>query len=400
MDFNPENHCTPITMRKSVNQFKEGKWQSDKPANKCQRQPVGTAIRREWIAPDSLVWHIPSSGKFGSTMVMAVVWIALMGSMGGFLGYILITEEEARGGLALWFGTLVAALFLYLGFSFLLRKGLEDKYMSYRLAVAGGKVSLRKEMFGKSKEQNLASESLESVSQVRTGKEGAKEIFEIQIKGRDGRLQFGNPLTDGEKEWLIDDVVAALSGEANEGDSSASGLTSIDLGAPKSNFSIPIPSPGWNALVETILSSVPAVIMIGILFRLKENIGEPLAFYALLALLTVFALYSLRYTFKTLIAMRQDKRVEGTPTEIFVRTYHYNRVVKEDSFPRSEVTDIRADAKLSKTHGKTWSPFTSWRKARKRVELVVGGKEKHITVWMDWDKANQLVSEVRKALSV
>ena len=85
--------------------------------------------------------------------------------------------------------------------------------------------------------------------------------------------------------------------------------------------------------------------------------------------------------------MGQDGRIKGNSAEISLRTYQRGLVMKDRSFARNAVTDIRA-----LTSG------SSNGKQMKRTELIVGDKTEKLSSWVDGDEANELVSQVRAAL--
>ena len=83
----------------------------------------------------------------------------------------------------------------------------------------------------------------------------------------------------------------------------------------------------------------------------------------------------------------QDRRIEGNSAEISVRTYKRGLILKDQSFPRSSVTDIRASVSGS-----------SGSNTMKRVELIVGNNSEKLCSWVDGGEADALVAEVRKVL--
>jgi hypothetical protein len=102
---------------------------------------------------------------------------------------------------------------------------------------------------------------------------------------------------------------------------------------------------------------------------------------------SIFALAGLWMLAKCLMERGKERRIEGNATEISLRTYHRGLILKDKSFPRREITDIRSS--VSGSSGST---------PMKRVELIVGGRAEKIASWIDGDEADQLVAKVRGAL--
>ena len=104
---------------------------------------------------------------------------------------------------------------------------------------------------------------------------------------------------------------------------------------------------------------------------------------------SLFAITGIYTGLSALRELGSNRRIEGNPADISIRTYRRGLVLKDRSFPRSEVTDIRASES-----GRIGNTFT------KRVELIVGEKAEKVAIWMNGDKADDLVAEVREAMGI
>ena len=83
----------------------------------------------------------------------------------------------------------------------------------------------------------------------------------------------------------------------------------------------------------------------------------------------------------------KQRRIEGDAGQISIRTYRGNRILKDESFQRKDVTDIRAFVSGS-----------SGSQPLKRVELIVGERSIKLADWMNGEEADALVESVRVSL--
>jgi hypothetical protein len=83
----------------------------------------------------------------------------------------------------------------------------------------------------------------------------------------------------------------------------------------------------------------------------------------------------------------REVRLEGDETQVALRTYQHGRVIKEQSFPRSSVSEARASS-TGQVNGKPM----------KRIDLIVDGKAQRITRWTEGDVADVWVADVCRAL--
>ncbi len=85
----------------------------------------------------------------------------------------------------------------------------------------------------------------------------------------------------------------------------------------------------------------------------------------------------------------RETRVEGTESEISIRSYQRGLILQDRSFPRDSVSDIRASVSGS-SNGQPM----------KRIELIAGNRAEKIASWVDGEKADVMVAEVRGALGI
>ncbi len=80
---------------------------------------------------------------------------------------------------------------------------------------------------------------------------------------------------------------------------------------------------------------------------------------------------------------------QGNSTTVTIRRLRAGRVLKEKSFPRQSVTDLRSSIS-SITDGIT----------TKRIQLVIGDKAETVANSIIADKADAMVAEIRQAMGI
>ncbi len=359
--------------------------------------PANTKIRREGDGLGGTVWHIPASGKYGFFLFFAVFWLGITVIVsGGFLTAIL-SGEGVEGDMPDWVLIPFFGIFYAVGIG-MLYAGLREKFMRHRLTVSGGGVTLRSEMFGRSKEKSLEPGTVKSVAQKEFYQQNYKPVYGIDIRGSGGKLRFGSTLTPEDKAWLVADVKETLFGrEENELKMAVPGSRG---GGSKEIFSVELPRPPiFGALFGLVFSAV-AIVFLCIGISVLE--GDPLfgsekGFIAALSsngfrcawllLNSVFTGLGIFVFVTNISGAGKDRRIEGNSAEISIRTYKRGLVVDDKSFPRRSITDIRAISSGG-SHGNTW----------KRIELIVGDKSEKLGSWVDGDTADEVVRELRAAL--
>ena len=391
-----------------------GEWANssdpEKRVGSADQPPVGTKIRRETIGDHQVVWHIPAVGKFGFFLFFAVFWLLITGAVSGGFFIAFLTGKEIEGDGPKWVMIPFFAVFWAVGLG-MLYAAFRQKFLKYTVTVGSDKITLRKDMFGRTSEKSLSKSSVSSISQTEFYQQNYKPIYGIEIRGADGKLRFGSALTAEDKAWLVADFKTVIAGVKKSENSQGAGDTSrglapIKLGVPKTAFSVAIPKPGKSAIIGSLIFGLMGIgfICIGI-FAIK---GEPIpqgaheaggafawfiflfenGFRTIWTLISsVFAILGIGMTISTLRAMGKDRCIEGNEEEVSIRTYRNGLILENRSFPRDQVYDIRGIITGASNN-----------KSMKRVELIVGNKTEKIAGWMDGDLADQLIQEVRDAL--
>jgi hypothetical protein len=102
---------------------------------------------------------------------------------------------------------------------------------------------------------------------------------------------------------------------------------------------------------------------------------------------SLFISFGLGMLGQALLDRGKERRIEGNATEISIRTYRNGLILKDKSFPRRDVMDIRASVSGS-------SNSTTM----KRVELIVGDRAEKLASWIDAGEADALVRQVREVM--
>ncbi len=354
--------------------------------------PAGTKILREADGLGGTVWHVPSSGKFGFFLFFSLFWLGFTLLVSGGAVFSILTKGVSEGDEADWLLIPFFGVFYAVGFG-MLYAAIRQKFMSCRLLVSGGEVRLRKEMLGRSKEKRLAAGTVGAVERKEFYQQNYKPVYGIEIRGSGGKLRFGTALTDDEKAWLVADIREAVFGKQEVNASSPAGggsiLEPMKLRAePREEyFSVVIPGMTAGSLVGIgFFVMISSGFLAGGILMMK---GEPwIGFRGVWTVLSsVFLLLGLTKFGEFFLNMGQDKRIEGNAAEISIRTYKRGLVVKDRSFPRAKVSDIRAP--LSGSSGN---------RTMKRVDLITDDGVVQLAKWMDGDAADALVKKVRAVL--
>jgi hypothetical protein len=281
----------------------------------------------------------------------------------------------------------------------MLYMGVREKWLRQRLTVAAGELVLRREMFGRHRENRLAVADIRSLEQKEFYQKNYQPVHGIEIKASRGKLRFGSTLTPEEKAWLVADLREVVFGL--QPSVSQPALRERRSG----HFSVEIPSARKHLWPVAIMLMVigGAFIVLGLKFLNTPSPGAnndgPSLFGAISTLfdllsqgfrgIWVFSAAAMAiggcYLFIRLLRDRHlVKKLEGNDSEIALRSYRDGRVWKEKIFSRQEVADIRASTSGNMS-GKTM----------KRVELIVGEKVEPLARWIEGEAADALVAEVR-----
>jgi uncharacterized membrane protein len=360
--------------------------------------PAGTRIKREGTGTSECIWHIPASGKFGFFLFFGLFWTGVTALVSA--GFLFGSDREVEGS-APWVIYPVFALFWGVGLG-TLYIAVRNKYARHRISVTRDLVTLRREMFGQVKEKSLVASKVTSVAQVEFYQQNYQPIYGVEIRGHEGKLRFGTTLEESEKAWLVADIKRAVFGEVH--DTIAPHTPEMLAAHRQSSFSFPLPPATkgqWIGGVIFILIGLGAI-AVGVFNgsdipdqgntaadQIAAAFDSLFSGFNLIPKIVglVFTGIGLTMVFSTLSGSNKEVRLEGDEAQVALRTYQHGRVIKEQSFPRSSVSGVRA-TRSGVMNGK---PV-------KRIDLIVDGKAQQITGWTENDTADAWASDVCRAL--
>ncbi len=367
--------------------------------------PPETRISRENV-PDSIAWHIPAHGKFGFFLFFGTLWTLITAVVSGGFLFAFLTGGEIKGNMPEWVLIPFFGLFWAIGLSFLYL-GVRQKWMTHRLTVANGKLVLRREMFGRSKEKSLMISGIHSIEQKEFYQQNNQSVYGIEIKGARGKLRFGSALDAAEKAWLVADLREVVFGPTKP-DRAALSDDASSSSATGDVFSVEIPHSRnhlWPfAIILGVTGAVGLVISMTLLndrwegggkgapdiartfSRIFNSLGHGMS--VVFFLMAIIMLLSGVALFTFLIRNRGSvRKLEGNSLEIAIRTYRHNLIWKEKTYPRGQITDIRAS-----------QSGNSGAKVMKRLELIAGDEVVKVASWVDGAAADALIEQVRPCL--
>ncbi|MEP2774678.1 MAG: hypothetical protein ABJ118_12560 [Luteolibacter sp.] len=373
-------------------------------AGRADAPPSNTKIRKEGDGLGGVVWHIPATGKFGFFLFFATFWLGITLIVSGGLLFTVLGGGKVEGDMPVWVMIPFFGIFYAVGFG-MLYVAIRQKYMRHRLTVSGGAVTLRKDLLGRTSEKSLTSGTVKTVAQKEFYQQNYTPVYGIEIKGEGGKLRFGSALTSEEKAWLVADIHEAVFGPKqatapafHEGGARGEG---------KGVFSILIPGPGKGAVFGSSIAAVTGLaFLIGGTFLMDfgpmpDRSEGGYVFALVFALFDSFflvmwslisgavALGGLAATFLLLRSRGSERRIEGNASQVSIRTYRRGLVLKDVSYARNTIAAVRSSVS-GRSNG---TPM-------KRVELIAGDKAVKLASWMDGEKADEWVAELRAALGL
>ncbi len=395
----PEKRDSIIECRSCGTRASLAEWisasQSVMPRGSVGEPPQDTRITLSEDGVGGKSWDIPPGSKFNFFTFFSAVWLAITAIVSGGFLLVFLTGGEIEGDMPGWVMIPFFGIFWAVGLG-TLYFGLRQGFAKHRITVAGGQLTMRRELFGRVSEKSLSCGSISSIKQREFYQQNNRPVYGIEIRGTDGKIRFGSSLKDEEKAWLVAEFTdAALpkpSQTASAPSSSADGratLAPIQLRSTASGqpFSHVIPGMGiqqfWAGVVFTIISGL--FVAVAFTFMRDESWIGFRGIWTLLS--TVFLGVGLGMLVQFLMKRGKEQRIEGTDSEISIRTYRRGLILKDQSFPRRDVSDIRASS--SGNSGGT---------PMKRVDLIVGDRAVKLAGWIDGDEADDLVRNVRDAL--
>lgn len=369
---------------------------------KTANKPATTKITRKSEPAGAIVWEIPASGKSGGFLVFAIIWCGFTAILSSVFLFGNGTVRSTGGMPVEWFVVLFFGIFWVVGLGMLYVACL-NKYAKHRLSAGRDNVTLHRELFGRSKAKSLPADSITSIAEVVFYHKNYQPVNGIEIRGDRGKLRFGSVLTDEEKSWLVADLRRVILRE-----SAPEIRPEHTTGMRQACFSFALPKSGSSLLPHAIMLLLMGVgfIFVGI-YLIEPTTGIPAksspTFVKAFDFIFNFMSQGFRVIWTLMSATmaaaglallvwlkrtcNQETRVEGTDSEVAIRTTRRGLVLKERVFPRASVANIRCSASGS-SNGKPM----------KRVELIVASKSEVISRWVDGEKADAFVEEVRRAL--
>lgn len=356
--------------------------------------PAGTKIRVSGDGAGGKAWEIPASGRFGFFMVFSLIWLAITALVSGGFLLAFLSGGEIEGDMPGWVMIPFFGVFWAVGLG-TLYVGLRNMLARHTITVGGGHITMRREMLGRVSLKSMACAGITTIAEREFYQQNYQPVYGIEIKAADGKIRFGTTLSEEEKAWLVADLrEAALPKPEQKRNDGAGGVIGGVLapmkvgGAARTEpFSFVIPGTGkqgiWVGLVFALVGGGFA----SLAFTVMEK-ESWIGFRGIWAVFSsFFALIGLGFFFSNLLNYGKERRIEGNATEVSVRTYRNGLILKDISFPRREVTDIRAS--LSGSSNST---------PMKRLDLIVGDRAEKLASWIDGDEADALVGKVREAL--
>jgi Integral membrane protein (DUF2244) len=380
-----------------------GEWKPDSqivPTAHPDQIPAGTRIRREGVAPGECVWHIPASGKFGFFLFFGLFWTAITAVVSG--GFLFGSPAEGKDSNP-WFLYPFFALFWAIGLG-MLYVAVRNKYASHRITATRDWVTLRREMFGRVKDKSLVTSQVTNVEQVVFYQQNYEPVYGVEIRGQGGKLRFGTTLGEEEKAWLVADIKRAVFGETPASPRAPGASPEVVAAQRQSSFSFPLPAGPkghWILGVVFVLIGLGAIVF-GLFdgqdfarFGKEDAHWIPKVFDAVFSIFSlipiivgvVFSGVGVLIVRSTWAGGKGEVRLEGDETQVALRTYQHGRVIKEEAFPRSSVSGVRA------THTGSMNG-----KPMKRIDMIVDGKARRITMWTAGDTADVWAADVTRAL--
>lgn len=399
----PEALNQVVTCNKCGSRASAAEWRStanEKVYRGRADSPPVTNIRKV-STPDKISWEIPANGKFGFFMAFAVIWCAVTGLLSGSFLSAVISGKEIKGNMPDWMLIPFFGIFWIVGLG-MLYVGIRQKWLRQCVAVANGELVLMRELFGHQSEKRLKISDVKSIEQTKFYEQNNKPIHGIEIKASKGKLRFGSSLTPEEKAWLVADLRGVVFG------SKPAVSQATLLQRKPGHFSIEIPGIQKHLWPLAIMLSLMggASIFIGVKFMGGPSItsssdgpkvirdfsylfdragqGFQILWICMAAAMAIGGIY---LTFRLLRDRGLVNKLEGTPTQIVIRSYRDGRVSKEKVFSRQQISDIRASVSGS-SNGKPM----------KRLELIAGNKAESLARWIDGDAADSIVETVRANL--
>jgi len=348
--------------------------------------PADTRITRKELAPGTVAWEIPPSGKAGGLLGFGIIWTAFICFW--TVGVILGSDEGDGGNLT---GPLFSIPFWAVGIG-MLYFGLRAKYAFHLLMVDPKTVVLARSFFKRTSRKALRRSTLKSAEKKEFYQQNYTPVYGVEIKGKDGKIRFGTTLREEEKNWLVADLQRILFPEqvkAKTPPSTEESAEQAAASAPKKikPFSVDFPparAPGSAGGLFVGFLVVGGFIAVGIFFLKDAGFFR----WIWLGGNSLFALGMIAAALTSWRNRNRVLRVRGDRSGIHIETLRGRVPLKEERMDYEP--GIQVHSYNTGRNGNT---------SMVRIELL--GKTTVIPLlkWYPEEAAQEPIAELREALS-
>lgn len=159
------------------------------------QRPIESRIECQSASGDRLVFHIPSAGRWGIWLLVAIVvnliaWPMLVGTIGNM---------QAKG---FQLGSFVFISFFVIAGIRLAYEAVRQRFGSAMLELSPGTVRLQRSLLGRNKSHQIPAADVQAVSKVLFYSQNYQPVYGIEINAGRRSIRFGSSLSDDEKNWL------------------------------------------------------------------------------------------------------------------------------------------------------------------------------------------------------
>jgi len=334
-------------------------------------------IVREDDALGGVTWRMPR-GNSGGLLLFGIFWCVITGIVCLAFASPYFTGNPPKGDTMDWLTIPFFGAFWLIGIV-ALYAGIRTKFSRHQLEIAGGRIVLRRELFGRITEKSLDAATVHSVSERTFYELNDRPVTGIELRSERGKLRFGSGLQQPEKERLVGEIKRVL-----YGDKASSPQT------PEAYFCIPIPRSRvslWTVAVIFLVMGV-AILLLGT-YKLPHVKGIS-HLNVLMNFGIVFACMGGVGTAWLIMTGGRETVIEGDQTQVAVRLKRHGSILRERVHHRSDVSAVRLAATGVQVNGQDM----------KRVELVAGGTTDVLVRWMEASQAEDLAYKIRTALGL
>lgn len=161
-------------------------------------QPAETKIERKQVSDTQLLFYIPATGQWGGLFFFSIFWNAVAWLAAGAFVFGRSCERVLP---ELFTIMLFPAIGMGLAYA-----AIRARFAVHLLYLSSDRIRLQRQLFGRSRNYDLATSRVSSVRQVEFYRQNYKPVYGIEIKSAAGKIRFGSMLTDGDKRWLCSEI--------------------------------------------------------------------------------------------------------------------------------------------------------------------------------------------------